>query len=47
VGSWTRVDDLIVDGLQFKDGYAIVPIKPGLGCELDMDAIERYRVGKG
>jgi muconate cycloisomerase len=44
VGSWTRVDDLIVEGLQFQDGYAIVPQKPGLGCELDMDAIERYRV---
>ena len=44
VGSWTRVDDLVVEGLQFEDGYALVPQKPGLGCELDMDALERYRI---
>jgi muconate cycloisomerase len=44
VGPWTRVDDLILEGLQFEDGHAIVPQKPGLGCELDLDAIERYRV---
>ena len=45
VGSWTREDDLIVEGIQFADGYALVPDKPGLGCELDMDALEQYRVG--
>jgi len=44
VGSWTRQDDLVVEGIQFADGYALVPNKPGLGCELDMDALERYRV---
>ena len=44
VGSWTRQDDLVVDGIQFEDGYALVPQKPGLGCELDMDALERYRL---
>ena len=44
VGSWTRVDDLVKEGLQFEDGYAIVPQKPGLGCELDLEAIERYRI---
>ena len=44
VGSWTRVDDLVVEGLQFENGYAIVPDKPGLGCELDLDAVEKYRV---
>jgi muconate cycloisomerase len=44
VGSWTRQDDLVVEGIQFEDGYALVPNKPGLGCELDMDAVERYRV---
>ena len=43
-GSWGREDDLIVEGLQFEDGYAIVPDRPGLGCELDMGAIERYGV---
>jgi len=44
VGSWTREDDLVVEGIQFEDGYAIVPDKPGLGCELDMDALEKYRI---
>ncbi len=44
VGSWTREDDLVVKGLQFEDGYALVPQAPGLGCDLDMDALDRYRV---
>ena len=44
VGSWTREDDLVVEGIQFEGGYAIAPDKPGLGCELDMDALEKYRV---
>ena len=44
VGSWTRQDDLVVEGIQFEDGYAIVPDKPGLGCELDMEALEKYCV---
>lgn len=43
-GSWMRQDDLLVEGLQFEDGYAVVPDRPGLGCELDMDAIENHRV---
>jgi muconate cycloisomerase len=44
VGSWTRKDDLVVEGIQFEDGYALVPDRPGLGCELDMEAVERYCV---
>jgi muconate cycloisomerase len=44
VGSWVREDDLIVEPLQFEDGYAIVPDKPGLGCELDLEALGRYVV---
>ena len=46
VGSWTREDDLIVEGIQFEDGDAVVPDKPGLGCELDMDALDKYRIDK-
>ena len=42
VGSWVRVDDLIVDPIQFDAGYALVPDRPGLGCELDVEAVERY-----
>ncbi len=44
VGSWTREDDLVVEGIQFENAYALVPDKPGLGCELDMEALEKYRV---
>ena len=44
VGSWTREDDLIVNGIEFDGGDAVVPDGPGLGCELDMDAVEKYRV---
>lgn len=44
VGSWTREDDLIVEGIQFDGGDAVVPDLPGLGCELDMDAMERYGI---
>ena len=46
VGSWTREDDLIVDGIQFEKGEAIVPTKPGLGCELDEDALKKYRISR-
>ncbi|MBS10233.1 MAG: hypothetical protein CME19_01355 [Gemmatimonadetes bacterium] len=44
VGSWTREDDLVVEGIQFEKGDAVVTTKPGLGCELDMEGVERYRV---
>jgi muconate cycloisomerase len=47
VGSWVREDDLIVEPIQFEDGYALVPEKPGLGCELDMNAVEQYLVADG
>lgn len=42
VGSWTREDDLIVEPIYFTDGYVPTPMAPGLGCELDMVALERY-----
>ena len=44
VGSWVREDDLIVSGLRFEDGHALVPDAPGLGCELDEAAVEKYAV---
>ena len=44
VGNWTRQDDLIVEPMRFEEGYAVVPDKPGLGCELDTAALEKYRV---
>lgn len=44
VGSWVREDDLIVEPIQLEGGYAVVPDRPGLGCELDVAAVEKYRV---
>jgi L-alanine-DL-glutamate epimerase-like enolase superfamily enzyme len=42
VGSWTREDDLIVEPIPFVDGYVPTPLSPGLGCEIDEDALKRY-----
>lgn len=43
-GETLRVDDLIREPLVFEDGHVRVPRGPGLGVELDEDALERYRV---
>lgn len=45
VGSWTREDDLIVEPIEFVDGFVPTPMKPGLGCDLDMEALKRYTQG--
>ena len=42
--SYQRVDDLIVQPIEIEDSYAIVPHTPGLGVELDEDAVARYSV---
>ena len=42
---FTREDGLIHGALTPKDGFVEVPTSPGLGIELDMDAVERYRIG--
>jgi L-alanine-DL-glutamate epimerase-like enolase superfamily enzyme len=35
--------DILVDGLlEFEEGHIVVPERPGLGVELDMDRVERY-----
>lgn len=39
-----REDDLIIDPIEIKVGSARVPQKPGLGVELDLEALEKYRV---
>ena len=44
VGEHIRVDDLIVEPIEIKDGYAAVPQAPGLGVTLDWAAVERYGV---
>ncbi|WP_266365791.1 mandelate racemase/muconate lactonizing enzyme family protein [Tellurirhabdus rosea] len=41
-GELVRTDDLLVDPIHFEDGAARVPQGPGLGIELDRDALDRY-----
>ncbi len=41
--SFLREDDLIVQPIEIKDSYAIVSDRPGLGVELDEDAVGRYQ----
>ncbi|RPI18898.1 MAG: hypothetical protein EHM65_01885 [Acidobacteriales bacterium] len=41
--SFLREDDLIVQPIEIKDSYAIVSDRPGLGVDLDEDAVGRYR----
>jgi muconate cycloisomerase len=42
--SHQRVDDLIARPIEIRDSYAIVPDRPGLGVELDEEAVRRYGV---
>jgi len=42
VGSWVRESNLIQEPFTFADGFLPVPMEPGLGCELDLLAVERY-----
>ncbi|MHB1468530.1 MAG: mandelate racemase/muconate lactonizing enzyme family protein [Solirubrobacteraceae bacterium] len=35
--------DIVLDGLTVRDGEALVPDLPGLGAEIDEDALEHYR----
>ena len=45
-GELVRVDDLIVEGIEFHRGAAIVPAGPGLGVELDQAALGKYATGE-
>ncbi|MFH1568585.1 MAG: enolase C-terminal domain-like protein, partial [Gemmatimonadota bacterium] len=44
VGNFLREDDLILAPLEYADGHVRVPSGPGLGVELDIEALERYTV---
>jgi len=44
VGNFLREDDLIAEPIAIEDGYAKVPDEPGLGIELDEEAVEKYAV---
>jgi D-galactarolactone cycloisomerase len=37
-------DDLLTTPFQVRDGYVDVPSGPGLGVEVDLDVVERFRV---
>jgi muconate cycloisomerase len=42
--SYERVDDLIVKPIDIRESYAYPSDSPGLGVELDEDAVRRYKV---
>ena len=42
--SYERVDDLIVKPIEIRESYALVSDRPGLGVELDEDAVLKYQV---
>jgi len=44
LGELVREDDLIREPLEISNGRVRVPQKPGLGVELDLHALEKYRV---
>ena len=39
-----RVDDLLLQPIETRDGLARVPGAPGLGIDADPDAVERFRI---
>jgi L-alanine-DL-glutamate epimerase-like enolase superfamily enzyme len=41
---FTRVADVVADGLQLEKGHFLVPGEPGLGIKVDMAVVEKYRV---
>lgn len=46
-GTLVREDDLLVEPIEITQGFASVPQKPGLGVELDTDALARYQLSHG
>lgn len=41
---FTRVADVLAEGLRLEGGYFLVPQAPGLGVRVDMKVVEKYRV---
>jgi muconate cycloisomerase len=41
-GHFIREHHLLKTPLHFADGFVTLPQEPGLGVELDMDAVRRY-----
>jgi muconate cycloisomerase len=44
VGGIYYKDDLLAEPMQFVDGAIVVPAGPGMGIEVDLGKIEKYRV---
>jgi muconate cycloisomerase len=42
--SYQRADDLVTNPFERKDSHVMVPDRPGLGVDLDEDAVQRYQV---
>lgn len=47
IGNTYFEDDIIIETLPYKDGYAFSVDKPGLGVTLDWNKINTYRTDKG
>ncbi|MBT3343570.1 MAG: mandelate racemase/muconate lactonizing enzyme family protein [Gemmatimonadetes bacterium] len=47
VGQFAREDDLILEPLVYEDSHVMVPQGPGLGVDLDEEALDRYTVSQG
>jgi len=45
-GEFCREDDLIIEPIEIKNGLAKVPMKPGLGVEIDDESLEKYKIKK-
>lgn len=43
---WVREHTLVTPRMQFDGVHALVPDRPGIGVELDHEAVARYTVGK-
>jgi muconate cycloisomerase len=43
-GHLVREDDLIAEPIEIAGGRVRVPQKPGLGVDLDLDALQKYRL---
>ncbi len=43
--NYLMTDDLLLEALKVEDGDILVPHGPGLGINVDWDAIERFRIG--
>ena len=41
---FTRVADVVEEGLQLEKGHFLVPEEPGLGIKVDRAVVEKYRV---